>query len=105
MLPMNCNLFAAGVFSKLCIIVFRTKYLDLIDQNKFTVYTLNVNNPLLLNPQNKAYPVYGFSTGQEAINYVKAHFGPCSHIYIFHEVIAQRVKDVFIEHINSLEFE
>lgn len=104
-LPLECNLYAVGVFSKLCIIVFRTEYMELIDQDKFTVYTLNANSPLLMNPQNKTYPVCGFSTGQEAISYAKVCFGPLSQMYMLHEAIAQQVKGAFVERINSLEID
>jgi len=49
--------------------------------------------------------VCGFSTGQEAISYVKARFGPHSQMYILHEEIAQKIKKAFIERINSLEID
>lgn len=78
------NVYGAGVFSKICLVVFYSQFSRYFDESRWTVYKLN-NAPMLLNPKNKIFPKYGFKTGSEAITYVQTYFGNNSIIYMEHE--------------------
>ena len=67
------NIYAAGVFSKLCVVVVHSGLAKYIDQDKWTIYQLS-DCPLVLNPNNKIYPKTGFETGSSAIQYMKLVF-------------------------------
>lgn len=81
------NIYAAGVFSKICIVVFYSEFSHYFDKNVWTLYTLS-NTPMVLNPANKIYPKCGFLKGSQAIGYVKEFFGSNSPIYYAHEARA-----------------
>lgn len=79
------NVYAVGVFSHLCIIVFRTVHLDLMDKSKWTIYTLK-DYPLLMNANQRTYPKTVYKTGSEAISAMKKHYGIYSDICVAHEL-------------------
>ena len=81
------NIYAVGVFSKLCIAVIYSGLAKYIDQDRWSIYQLS-DCPLLLNPNNKVYPKVGFKTGSSAIRYMKLFFGNDSAIFLKHEEAA-----------------
>ena len=94
------NIYAAGVFSKLCIVVVHSGLVKYINQDKWTIYRLS-DCPLALNPNNKIYPKTGFKTGSSAIRYMKLVFGNESAIFNKHEEAALTVRDTLIQRMNS----
>lgn len=100
--PVFSNIYAVGVFSKLCIAVIHTNFAGYIDQDKFTIYKLS-DIPLVLNPNNKVFPKYGFKTGSSAVQYMRRMFGNKSQMYMLHEVVALQVRDAAFEHIKEWE--
>jgi hypothetical protein len=94
------NVYAAGVFSKLCIVVLHSSFEKCIDQDKWTVYKLN-NHPMVLNPNNRFYPKTGFKTGSSAIQYTKLFFGNESAIFKKHEETALVARDTLIQRIED----
>lgn len=94
------NIYAVGVFSKLCIVVFHSSFEKYIDQNIWTVYRLS-DHPMVLNPQNKVYPQYGFKTGSSALQYMKLFFGNESQIYKKHEEAAKKARDLTLRRIEN----
>lgn len=85
--PLWSNVYAAGVYSHVAIIVFLTHFSDYIDKNKWTVYSLS-DSPLLMNPNKRIYPHVAFRTGSEAITYVKRTNGNKSYVLALHESVA-----------------
>lgn len=94
------NIYAVGVFSKICIVVFRSEFTDYFDKNIWTVYTLS-DAPMVLNPAKRIYPKYGFSKGSYALGYVKNFFGNESQIYKAHELLALEARSKLCEYIES----
>lgn len=94
------NIYAVGVFSKLCIVVFHSSFEKYIDQSIWTVYRLS-DHPMVLNPQNKVYPQYGFKTGSSALQYMKLFFGNESQIYKKHEEAAKKARDLTLRRIEN----
>ena len=94
------NIYAAGVFSKLCIVVVHSGLAKYIDQDKWTIYRLS-DCPLVLNPNNKIYPKTGFKTGSSAIQYMKLVFGNESDIFKKHEEAALIARDTLIQRMES----
>ena len=92
------NIYAAGVFSKLCIVVFHSGFADYIDQEKWSVYQLS-DYPMVLAPCNRVYPKTGFKTGSSAIRYMKLVFGNESAIFKRHEEAAL-VAQSFIQRVE-----
>lgn len=78
------NVYAAGVFSNICLAVIHSGYEWLIDNKKWTVYRLS-DTPNVLNPQKRIVPKVGFETGSKAISHVKKCFGNDSLLYKKHE--------------------
>lgn len=87
------NVYAAGVFSKLCIAVINSSYIKHVDQDKWTLYTLS-NSPMVLNSNNRIRPQYGFKTGSSAIQHMRLNFGNKSKLYRLHEEAALQARDV-----------
>lgn len=94
------NIYAVGIFSKLCIVVFYSSFEKYIDPNIWTVYRLS-DHPMVLNPKNKVYPQCGFKTRDSAINYVKLFFGNESQIYKKHEEVTKKARDTLFQHIEN----
>ncbi|USK98223.1 hypothetical protein [Bacillus tropicus] len=65
-IPEHSNILAAGVFNKVAIIVYYTKFEKLVP-NIFTKYKLS-NLPILMNTNNRILPKRGFKTADEAVN-------------------------------------
>lgn len=65
-IPEGSNIFAAGVFSRVALIVYYTKFEKLVP-DLFTKYKLS-NIPLMMNPNKKIYPKVGFKHGNEAVD-------------------------------------
>lgn len=78
------NIYAAGVFSTLCIAVFYSEFSYLFEDAGWTVYKLS-NCPNVLNPEKRVIPTVRFQTGREAIAYMKKNFGNDSELYKAHE--------------------
>ena len=78
------NVYAAGVFSKICLAIIYSEYEWLIDNKKWTVYRLS-DVPNVLNQKIRIVPKVGFDTGSNAISYVKKYFGNDSLLYKKHE--------------------
>lgn len=94
------NIYAAGVFSKLCIVVVYSGFAKYINQDKWTIYQLS-DCSLVLNPNNKIYPRTGFKTGSSAIKYMKLVFGNDSAIFQKHEEAALIARDALIHHTEN----
>ena len=88
--PLFSNVYAAGVFSKLCLVVLYSSYMREVEKEGWTVYRLN-NSPNVLNLEKRIIPAVGFQTSREAVAYVKRNFGNGSAICKEHEVIALQV--------------
>ena len=81
------NIYAAGVFSKICMAVFYSGFMSEVEAAGWTVYRLS-NTPNVLNPEKRIIPTVGFQTSREAISYMKENFGNNSTIYKEHELLS-----------------
>ncbi|WP_456363070.1 hypothetical protein [Priestia aryabhattai] len=64
-IPVHSNVLAAGVFSRVAIIVYYTQFDNMIPE-LFTKYKLS-NTPIMMNPNFRIYPKTGFNKGIEAV--------------------------------------
>jgi hypothetical protein len=83
------NVYVAGVFSKLSIIVFYSEFESLIDDFFWTVYTLS-DYPIMTNPNNKIFPKISFRNGSEGICITKLLAGKNSKLETEHEKMAKK---------------
>lgn len=65
-IPENSNVLAAGVFSRVVLIVYYSKFEKLVPEF-FTKYKLS-NIPFMMNPNNRIKPKISFKKGDEAVN-------------------------------------
>lgn len=79
-IPLHSNVLAAGVFNRVAMIVYYTKYEKLVP-DAYTKYTLS-NAPLVMNQTKRICPKAGFATSAEAVGKtVLVSNGPLLHAH------------------------
>jgi len=99
-LPAYSNVLAAGVFSNISILVFYSKFSELVPNEVWTVYQLS-DTPMMLNPQKKICPQIGFRTGDDAINATKNIARPLGKLALAHEGEALAQREYYFKKVKS----
>ncbi|MEZ4627019.1 MAG: hypothetical protein R2912_02605 [Eubacteriales bacterium] len=100
-IPRFSNVLAAGVFSDLSILVFYSKFRELIPDQIWTIYQLS-DTPMMQNPQKKTYPRVGFRTGDEAIKATKHLVRSSGELNLAHEKEALEQRKYYFEKVKPI---
>lgn len=101
-IPRYSNVLAAGVFSDISILVFYSEFSELVPNRYWTKYQLS-DTPVMLNPQNKIYPITGFLTGDQAIDATKRLVNPRGELARRHEFIAFNAKRYYFDSRSTMK--